>query len=654
MRARGVHREYCVKSSLSFVTLAGLCFSSIVPAAEPLVSEPVTVTATRFPAGLAAAPVNVSVISEQDIARSGAETLGDLLKLQAGVQISDYLGNGSGQSRIDMGGFGATGSQNTLVLVNGRRLNDVDLEGANLASIPLASIARVEILHGTAAVAYGDNAVGGVINVITRSGYEGPTASVEASGGSYHSYSLGATVNARGADGAAFLSARGFNTDGYRTNSQLDNTNVSTEISRNAGDTRYGLRAGSYHEAQHLPGALYEPDYLASPRSSTRPDDRSYEDLQNVEAFVSGGQFAAELGMRGKDQTAYLFGATKADLDTVSFTPRYTWSLPRQSFVVGLDAYRSTLATDAVFGGSFPASNSSDTRRDSLAAYATDAVDLGSGFALNLGVRRQAVYLDMTNVDHLASMQSGAKRDDWLSAWDATLSWHQGGTRVYVRTAESFRFPVLDEMWSYYSGTITPLRPQRGQHVELGASETSGPLRLEANAFHILVKDEIGFNDATFSNENLDPTRHDGFDLGARLAFDEHASARLGWTYRDARFRAGAFDGNAIPEVPRNTVTLATLLRVAEGQRIGLDGVYTGERYFGNDSANVGKTMPTYVLLNLHYTAVRSGWKLRLAVDNLADKHTADIGFYNSFAPNPYAYYPLPGRTTTVTVAKSF
>lgn len=654
MRARGVHRELGVKSSLSVLTLAGLCLSNTTQAAETVVSEPVTVTATRFPAGLTAAPLNVSVISERDIARSGAATLGDLLKLQAGIQVSDYLGGGSGQSRIDMGGFGATGSQNTLVLVNGRRLNDVDLEGANLAAIPLASIARIEILHGTAAVAYGDNAVGGVINIITKSGYEGPTASVEAGAGSYRSSSLSATVNARGAGGAAFLTARGFNSDGYRTNSQLDNTSVSTEVSRNAGDTRYGLRAGSYHEAQHLPGALYEPDYLANPRLSTRPLDHSYEDLQNVEGFVNGGRFAAELGLRSKNQTAYLFGATRADLDTLSFTPRYSWSLPRQSLVTGLDAYRSTLATDAVFGGAFPAANSSDTRRDSLAAYASDTIDLGGGFALSLGARRQAVYLDMTNFDQLAGVQSGAKRDDWLSAWDATLSWRQGGTRVYARSAESFRFPVLDEMWSYYSGTITPLRPQRGHHVELGASQTAGPLSLEANAFHMLVKDEIGFNSATFSNENLDPTRHDGVDLAARLAFGERANLRLGWTYRDARFRAGAFDGNAVPEVPRNTVTLASLLRLTEGQRLGLDGVYTGERYFGNDSANAGKTMPTYVLLNLHYTAMQSGWTLRLAVDNLTDRKTADLGFYNSFAPNPYAYYPLPGRTASVAVAKSF
>jgi iron complex outermembrane receptor protein len=643
-----------VRLSISGLTLAGLCLSNVVFAADPVISEPITVTATRFSSGLSAAPVNVSIIDEREIAQSGAATLGDLLKLQTGVQVLDYIGGGSGQTRIDMGGFGQTGNQNTLVLLNGRRLNDVDLEGANLASIPLESIARVEILHGTAAVAYGDNAVGGVINIITKSGYEGPTANAEASGGSYRSGSVSATVNATGAAGAAFLTARGYHTDGYRDNSELDNNNVAAEVSRNAGDTRYGLRAGAYHEAQHLPGALYEPDYLADPRMTTRPNDKAYEDLQSVEGFVSGGRFAAELGLRRKSQNAYLFGTTEADLDTVSFTPRYTWSLPKQTLVTGLDAYRSTLATDAVFGGPFPASNSSDTRRDSLAAYISDAIDLADSVALNLGFRRQGVYLDMSNIDLLASAESGAKRDDWLNAWDATLAWHRGGTRVYARTAESFRFPVLDEMWSYYSGTITPLLPQRSRHLEIGTALTRGAFTLEANAFHILVKDEIGFNSATYSNENLDPTRHDGMDLGAGVAFGDHASARLGWTYRDARFRSGPFDGNAIPEIPRNTLTLATLLRVAEGQRIGLDGVYTGERYFGNDFANVGKTMPTYVLLNVHYTYVRSGWKLRVRVDNLTDKQAADIGFYNSFAPNPYAYYPLPGRTTTFSVAKDF
>jgi len=642
-----------VQSSVQFVAGSGLflLFALTAAAAEPVTSEPITVTATRFTAGLSNSPLNVSIIDEQDIVRSGTTSITELLQQQTGVQVLDLYGISGAKSRIDMGGFGATGSENTLVLLNGRRLNDVDLAGVNLAAVPLASVARVEILHGSGTVLYGDNAVGGVINIITKTGFEGPTAVVEARTGSYSTNGLALTANARGTDTAATVSAQGLNSDGYRDNSASRQRGLVAEVVRLAGERRYGLRAGASSETLNLPGPLNEPLYLSNPRASTYNVEQADMEQRTAELFLSGPDIAGEFGLRGKKQNAQLFGTTAADLETVSFTPRYTTTLWHQSLVAGIDAYRSTLSTQATFTG---ASNASDTRRDSLAVYLTDAFDLGSGFGINLGARRQGVSLDMTNADLLTSNQTGAERNDQLNAWEATLSWRQGTTHAYVRAAESFRFPVLDEMWSYYTGSITLLRPQAGQHVELGFSTALGPTTLEANAFRILLTDEIGFNNATFANENLDPTRHSGFNLGWRAAYGERASLRLGWTYRDTSFRAGAYDGNAIPEVPRNSVTLVTLLRVAEQQQLGLDGVYTGERYFGNDYANIGKTMPSNTRWKLHYTYAPSTWKLRLTIDNLTNVSTADIGYYNSYSPNPYYYYPLPERSVTCTLEKSF
>ena len=646
-----MRRERSVKRISISSAVVGLVLPFAHATADPLVSDPITVTATRFPTGLESAPVSVTVIDAQEISRSAARNLSELLKLQAGVQGLDLSGINGSQTRLDTGGFGATANQNTLVLLNGRRLNDVDLTGANLASIPLDSVARVEILHGSAAVAYGDNAVGGVINIVTKSGFEGPTANVTASAGSYRTNTLGATIRSSSAHTAAILTAQGLASDGYRDNSAFHNNNVLGEVTRLTGDTRYGLRAGANHQALQLPGALNEPVYLVNPRAATSLSERSYEDHQNVEGFVDGKRFAAELAVRSKNQKCLFYGATEADLDTVSFTPRYTCTLAGQQFVVGADLYRSTLSTQADFTG---ASNASDTRRNSLAAYLTDAIPLGGGFMVNVGARRQAVYLDMTNLDLLTGTASGDERDDWLTAWDATLSWQTRGVRIYARTAQSFRFPVLDEMWSYYSGTITPLRPQRGHHIELGAHQQHGGFSLDASAFHVKLTDEIGYNSATGSNENLDPTQHDGVNLGMGIALDERASARVGYTWRDTRFRAGAYDGNTIPEIPRHSLTVTTQWRVTEHQLLGLDGVYTGERYFGSDYANIGKQMSSHTIWNLHYTYAPPSWKLRVAFSNLTDETTADIGYYASWSPNPYFYYPLPDRMLTVTVEKNF
>ena len=637
-----------VVSFASVICLLVISNSSL--AADP--APEIVVTATRFNSGLSDAPANVSVLTEQDIARSGATNLAQLLQQQAGVQVLELFGVTGSKARVDAGGFGATGNLNTLVLINGRRLNDVDLSGYNLAALPLASIARIEILHGSGAVLYGDNASGGVINIITRTGFEGPTASVTARAGSYQTGDLAVNLNTHSEHTAVSLSAQGLESDGYRANSAFSNRNLFADVTQIAGDTRFGVRVNAGHEATQLPGALNEPLYLTSPRASTATLEQASEDRQSVEGYVSGKNFAAELALRSKQQDATVFGVTHAELDTLSFTPRYTNRFWGQTIVVGADFYRSTLDTHADFGPG--AINDSDTRRDSLALYLTDTYVLGGGVALNLGARRQTVRLDMTNTDLTTATVTNARRDDWLTAWDATLSWKNSNTRVYGRLAESFRFPVLDEMWSYFFGSISPLRPQRGHHVEVGTSETLGAVRLEANAFHILLKDEIAFDSAIYSNVNLEPTQHDGFNLGARIEIGSRANVRIGYSYRDATLRTGAFKGNTIPEIPRNTVTLNTSVRIAEHQTLGLDGAYTGERYFGDDFANAGKQMSPHTLWNLYYTFAPTGWKLRAAVNNLTNVKTADIGYYASWSVNPYYYYPLPERSLMFSAEKSF
>lgn len=640
-----------MKPLLSISVVSGLLIAQSAFAAEPLVSTPITVTASRFPAGISESPVNVSVLNERDIADSGATTLSQLLRQQASLGSLDLYGITGSKARIDAGGFGATGRLNTLVLLNGRRLNDADMAGANLAAIPLNSVASVEILHGSSAVLYGDNAVGGVINIITKSGFEGPQASVAAATGTYRTHSLAVNANLRNADNALMLAAHGVESDGYRVNSAFDDRNLMADIMRLAGDSRFGLRASTYRESTQLPGPLNEPVYLINPRESTGALEKAAENQQSAELFFSGLRFAGELAYRTKNQTARLFGDTEADLDTYSFTPRYNYRAGRQKLVMGVDAYRSSLLTHAVFTGT---TNASDTRRDSLAAYLSDTFDIGHGFTLQAGARRQQVRLDMSNTDLLAQTTTDAERNDWLNAWDATLAWQGKGMHVYARTAGSFRFAVLDEMWSYFSGTISTLRPQRNRHLEIGARTGGSKSGIEANVFRILTKDEIGFNNVTYSNENLDPAEHQGLNLSARLALNDLASLRLGYAYRVAHFRSGAYNGNDVPEIPRNSATLGVVMRVTSRQEIGVDGVYTGKRYFGDDFANDGKMMDGHTRWNAHYRYAPTTWKLGLAIDNLTNEKVADIGYYNPFAANPYYYYPLPERAVRVTAEKTF
>src|SRR3954471_6685109 len=145
--------------------------------AQPVPDDAIVVEATRFPEEVRRLPASTTVISAEDIKASAARTLPELLSEQVGLRMSDLYGNNASTTSIDLRGYGATAAQNTLVLLDGRRLNDIDLSGVQWSAVPLASIERIEILRGTGAVLYGDAASAGVVNIVTRSPLkEGPSA----------------------------------------------------------------------------------------------------------------------------------------------------------------------------------------------------------------------------------------------------------------------------------------------------------------------------------------------------------------------------------------------------------------------------------------------------------------------------------------------
>ena len=145
---------------------------------SPAALPEVVVTGTRTAEEIQKVPASISVITAADIQRSSAKTAVDLLRREEGVVVRDLLGNGKA-AQVDLRGFGETASSNTLVLVDGRRTNEIDLSGVDWAQIPVEQIERIEVVRGPGSVLYGDNAVAGVINIITKS----PSGKFNAGGG---------------------------------------------------------------------------------------------------------------------------------------------------------------------------------------------------------------------------------------------------------------------------------------------------------------------------------------------------------------------------------------------------------------------------------------------------------------------------------------
>ena len=156
----------------TMASLVALVFTSpvlnqTVFAAQQINVDQVTVTASRFNESSVSSAANLKVITKEDIQHSPAISIPDLLRLQAGLNITSLYGNQGIDAAIDARGFGDSAASNTLILIDGQRLNALDGGSIQWASIPLDSIERIEIISGGGSVLYGDRAAGGVINLIT-------------------------------------------------------------------------------------------------------------------------------------------------------------------------------------------------------------------------------------------------------------------------------------------------------------------------------------------------------------------------------------------------------------------------------------------------------------------------------------------------------
>ncbi|MCK4586039.1 MAG: TonB-dependent receptor [Gammaproteobacteria bacterium] len=643
--------------------LSLLIISNIAIAAEEsthsfMTVPPVVVSATRFETSIDTAPVNVTTITADDIAHSGASTLADVLKYQAGVNVSSLFGISSSGSKIDLGGFGENGAHNTLVLINGRRLNDMDIQGPNLAAIPLGNIAQIEIIHGSATVLYGDNAVSGVINIVTKNAFDGERTSVKLQAGSFQTRSL--TINHHQIFGQTALSVSidSLQSNGYRDNNVSKSMNFMGEASRENADWRYGTRINVRDEKSELPGSLNEPEYKSSPKTSNS-EEEAEEQRYTIEAFVEGDLFAAEFALRDKHQDYVApdaFGGiftSEADLRTLSFTPRAKRQYGTHTVVAGIDLYSSNLDTLAVYESLF--FNSRDTRdikQDSYGLYMTDTIKINERIILSLGLRNHTLTVKANDIgDGLEN-----KRNDNINSWDITLNRkHRYGARNYLRLAKSFRSPVLDEMWNFTSAEFTLIKPQTGLHYEIGTRQTfSNGFKMDANLFRIDLKDEIAFDLATFNNINLDKTRREGLNINLQAPISKKINIHAGYAYRKASFRSGTNNGKTVPLVPNNKLTASANYRFSKTQKMGLGAIYTGKRYFGNDDSNAGKQMPAYTRLDANYTQRFEKLKARVQITNLTDVKAADTSFYRASSPSPYYYYPLPERAINISLEGNF
>ena len=641
----------------------------------------ILITASRLGAGVTGS--STTVLTAEEIERQPGRTVQDILSAQPGIQVQNLYGSVAGaRDVVDMRGFGAAASSNTLVLLNGRRLNDIDIAGVDFAAIPRESIERIEITRGgSGTVLYGDGAVGGVINIVTKTG-AGLPPSVRIGGGiGSFGYREG-NASANGTFGALSAWAYGgaVDSNGYRENNALRQRNGALDLrySTDRGSLYFNISADDQHLG--LPGGrlvtLTTSELVTDRRGAATPFD--YADKQGVQVTAGGTaklgegiELIVDGGVRRKAQQAVFISSFGADFDsyvdtiltTYSITPRVKadhdllFGMPSK-LIVGIDVYHSVYGSDrALHRGDAP-NHHYDIKQTTVGFYGLNTVTVMPGTDVAFGARAQNINvsardrLDATAPGALFAAPEGTAFDG--NSW--AYAYHMGVEQrltpwatLFGRVGRSFRLANVDErigQGPFGVSTTFDLKPQFSQDYETGIRLHGNGLDWTTSVYLMNLTDEIHFSTATFTNVNLDPTRRYGVESLASYRVNDRLRLLGGVAYTRAVFRGGTFAGSDVPLVSRWTGSAGFSWDVWQ-KWVVLDVIarFFGPRRLDNDQANIQPLIPSYATVDLRLGGKVDRLQWSIIVENLFDEHYFNYGIASAFTVGTYNAYPMPGRT---------
>ncbi|NTU68602.1 MAG: TonB-dependent receptor [Chlorobiaceae bacterium] len=650
------------KKKLAILMAAMLCSRGLQAAetGNDYLGREVVVTGTRSEQRLEKIPAYVQVISAAEIRKSGSQTVPDVLQSLSGVAISD-----NNRQRVDMEGFGDTADRNVAVLIDGRKLNPIDMSGPDWTTIPVDNIERIEVLYGPGSVLYGDNAKGGVINIITKKPVGKGGANFDVYGGT--SGRKGANGSMTIADGDTALSVGGsfFDTHGYRVHSEENRSSGYgnlrfTPLERLTVTADFKLSDSDYN----LPGSL-TLQQIRENRTQVQPlheTDRAIDDTSKFGVVLRYDMRNSGILTLDASYGEETRRADMASLNAFMVTDVYTRILSPKYLLdsnVGGLKNRLTLGADlqqvdydaTKAGANRVVTTWMNHDRKSLSGFVQDELNVTDAMVLSTGYRYETVDLGLGYRDASGPSMTRSSTHQW--AGDVGLAYtFFPGSKVYGKVSRSYRYPVIDEMVSWFGGSITELKPDKSVGYELGM-RLAGNDRLVINARGYLrnVEDAILYDANSWANINYPHTRHLGTNLDARYQLLDDLKIFGGLAYTRATFSSGEFDGKVLPLVPDWKSNIGMEYDFGSGVHSRVQYNYVGRQYVASDMANAQDRLDDYRTVDLHLDYQMKQVDLYLSATNIFNEKYASYAASNW---NGLGLYPMPEAVYTVGMRMRF
>lgn len=611
--------------------LSGQSFAQQAATAAPTVLDPIYIsTPLRRETSLVRSTSSVTIVDEDEIRRSAAPDLPSLLKSYTGVSVSANGGIGSIASVSVRG----TKTSQTLILVNGVRISSATSGGASIFNIPLDSIERIEIAKGAHSAQYGSDAIGGVINIITRQG--------------------GACVDGRSACGSATVGVM-HPWGGYAAGTVQGEDNG---LTYSAGASILGTRGYDF-TTPDAPWGIHEPD-----------DDGFLQGSANLSAskdFDWGRIYGDALLARGRTHYDNAF-----PFDDQQYTTTFAGKLGTRidhsgDWTSTVELY-SGIDNQKNFRRDQPGDSRFDTSRYGIFASTQKSFETGGvNNVLTGGVESYREKVDSTvdydvNVRTVSSvfaqysaeyealrLDSGIRYDD-NSQFGGVTTYNIGASYAITPDltlrssyATGYRAPTFNDLYypsfpGFPPASNPNLRPEKSRSWEVGLNWRLGPhTTVDLAAYQTLLTDAITL-DPNFTPVNVGRARITGFEAELSHRFSDEWSGKVSLDLRRPIDRdTGRYMANS------DRFKAAAEITYSPTEQLGLTArvLYGGSRYI-YDAAH--EKLPDHVTADFSALyGIDANSRLKFAVENIFDaQYQTNLG------------YRAPGRTFDLSFTRAF
>lgn len=477
--------------------------------------EKVVVTASRISQDSGSVARNVDLITSKDIEQSGAQDLSDVLGQLPSLTVSQYGGLGSTKS-VRMRGSNAS---QTLIMLDGRPLNnprdgEVDL---SMLSISINDISRIEVLHGPGSSLYGSNAMGGVINIISKNPpKEGFKTDIISGFGTFRTYLDRISHGGKLAKFGYLISGSYDSTWGYRDNSKLNQKMLNTKITYDF-DTQnvFTINSGFFRNLLGTPGSLLMPD--------SDDKQRTYKNFVDASWDV---RLDETMGFNVKMYNTY------ERLEFIENSASYEKNI-HGTISRGVDVQGDKKFSDfyRLLGGFNYVANYNDSTSSGKHAYCVKAwyfdnqIDITKRLFFTLGSRMENYSTFGFTFNPSASVLF--KLDE--------------KTKIRSSISRSFRTPTFNDLYwpadPWTSGNPN-LKPEKGITGEMGVErQIVSRLNSRITYFHTQYKNMINWapSGMVWTPSNVDSAQIDGLELLNRFTITDDLNADITYSWQHAK-----------------------------------------------------------------------------------------------------------------------